>query len=66
MRLHFHRRPLATDLVSKPHAPDHKPHPNDPGDRNSSLTGGVSQESWALVYLQKCRGDFVLQFGELA
>jgi hypothetical protein len=31
----FPPRPPATDLISKPHAPDHKPHPNDPGDREN-------------------------------
>src|SRR6266850_67446 len=66
MRLHFHHGPPATDLISKPHAPDHKPHPNDPGDRNSSLTRGIWQKGWALVYLQKCRDDFALESGELA
>jgi hypothetical protein len=37
----FPPRPPAADLLSKPHAPDHKPHPNDPGDRENIFNQGT-------------------------
>jgi hypothetical protein len=61
----FPPQPPATDLISKPHAPDHKPHPNDPGDReNFFSTVTMAKKIWSW-YLQKCRWTFLHGFHSL-